>query len=164
MLFLVSILAGTRRVWIASPFFLPEPGTRHAMVYAASRGVDMRILTMGPVNDHPLAYRASREAYGELLEGGVSVYEYQPSMMHAKALIVDDSWVSAGSTNFDPLSFFHNNELNVSHNTRAMHAELEAFFEESFAASDQMTLAEWRDRPWLDRMIGRAMMHFRSIF
>jgi cardiolipin synthase len=164
MLFLVSILAGTRRVWIASPFFLPEPGTRAAMVRAAKAGVDVRILTMGPINDHPLAYRASREAYGELLMGGVTVYEYQPAMMHAKALLVDDSWVSAGSTNFDPLSFFHNNELNVSHNTVAMRAELEAFFEESFKRSDPMTLDEWHARPWGDRLVGRTMMLFRSMF
>lgn len=164
MLFLVSIMAGTRRVWIASPFFLPEPGTRQALVYVAGRGVDVRILTMGPANDHPMAYRAAREAYGELLEGGVHIYEYQPAMMHAKALLVDDSWLSTGSTNFDPLSFFHNNELNVSHNTDLIREDLERFFDESFARSDEMTLEEWKTRPWTDRVMGKTMMRFRSIF
>lgn len=164
MLFHVSIKAARQRVWIASPYFLPEPSTRRALLDACRAGVDVRVLTMGPANDRGLVYKAGREAYEDLLRGGVAIYEYQPAMMHAKAILVDDDWMSTGSANFDPLSFFHNNELNISHKDPFIRDHLDRFFRASFEKSNEVTLDEWKRRPLPDRVIGKALQFFRMVF
>jgi cardiolipin synthase len=164
MLFHVSIHAARQRVWIASPYFLPEPSTRRALLDACKRGVDVRVLTMGPANDRGAVYKAARESYAELIEGGIQIFEYQPAMMHAKAILVDDGWASTGSANFDPLSFFHNNELNVSDADQRTRRHLDAFFDRAFSRSEQVTMAAWQRRPLGDKLIGKAVASFRMIF
>ncbi|MFN3432018.1 MAG: phospholipase D-like domain-containing protein [Candidatus Sericytochromatia bacterium] len=164
MLFHISIKAARRRVWIASPYFMPEPSTRKVLIDACKAGIDVKVLTMGRCNDRAYVYQAGREAYEELLRGGVELYEYTPAMMHAKAILVDDDWMSTGSANFDPLSFFNNNELNVSHGSPVMREHLEAFFQESFARSEHVTLETWQHRPLVDRVVGKTLQAFRMIF
>ncbi|MNS40820.1 putative cardiolipin synthase YwiE [compost metagenome] len=164
MLFHISIKAARQRVWIASPYFMPEPSTRRVLIEAAQAGVDVRVLTMGRSNDRTYVYQAGREAYEDLLRGGIQIFEYAPAMMHAKAILVDDDWMSTGSANFDPLSFFNNNELNVSHGSPAMREHLEAFFQESFERSDCITLEAWQRRPLVDRLVGKTLQAFRMVF
>ena len=82
----------------------------------------------GPKNDKVLPYMASRRLYGLLLAAGVRIYEYQPAMMHAKTMLIDHRFVTLGSTNFDPRSFFLNSELNTTIGDPAFAAEVEAFF------------------------------------
>lgn len=144
-----AIQASRTRLWIASPYFLPNTNARGAIIDARRRGVPVRVLTEGPRNDNPFAYQASRSIYLPLLEAGVEIYEYQPAMMHAKAFLVDDAWVSTGSANFDPRALFHNDELNVSTTDPALARQLEAFFTRAFARSHRVTTAEMAHRgPW----------------
>lgn len=156
MLFHLTILAAHHRLWLSSPYFIPEVNVRRALLEAKRKGVDVRVLTMGHRNDKPLVYCVAREHYQELLENGIEIYEYQPSMMHAKSLLVDDRWVSMGSTNVDPRSFYENDELNVSLADPALIHNIEQFLLDSFDRSRRVTLADWQRRPLWQRLQGQA--------
>jgi len=99
-----------------------------ALLAAARRGVRVRVLTPGKI-DHNLARSASRRDYGAL--GGVEIFEYQASLLHAKTMVVDGAWATVGSTNFDNRSFAMNDELNVGIHDRAIARGLEELFEQN---------------------------------
>ena len=108
------IAKATRSIHITNPYFLPDKNLRREMVKAVrERGVDVTILVPGTKADHLLTRRSSRALYGDLLEGGARIFEYQPSMIHAKIALIDGLWAAAGSTNFDSRSFGLNDELNA---------------------------------------------------
>ncbi|MEB3268666.1 MAG: cardiolipin synthase B [Leptolyngbya sp.] len=153
-LFHICVLAAKHRVWIASPYLLPDRATCHTLAQARGRGVDVRIVTMGPRSDKPLVWDVARSRYGRLLSAGVDLYEYQPSMMHAKVILIDQHWVSAGSANLDPRSFFHNDELNLCTCDRTLLASVEQLFEQAFAHSRLITPKQWRQRPLGQRLRG----------
>lgn len=163
MLFQISFLGAKQRIWIGSPYFIPEGNTRDALIQAKQNGVDVRVLTMGRRNDKPIVHFASRENYEELLAAGIQICEYQPSMMHAKLAVVDDSWVSTGSANFDPRSYFHNDELNVSTQKPELVENVANFFEDSLADSRCLTYAEWQQRPFHEKIIGRVGLIFKPL-
>jgi len=148
------------RLWIASPYFLPDPSSRRILFEAKHRGVDVRILTMGKTCDKPFVHYASRELYGDLLQGGIEIYEYQKTMMHAKAWLVDDHWVSLGSANFDPRSLFKNDELNISTSEVAVIPQIEAFFKLGFANSYFVNRKDWQRRSKVERLIGQFCLLF----
>lgn len=154
LLYYTAIGAAQRRIWLVSPYFLPNWDTTAALAAAAARGVDVKLLLVGPENDKLLPYMASRRLYGQLLAAGVRIYEYAPAMMHAKAMIVDDRWTTVGSTNFDPRSFFLNSELNISVDDQAFAAETAAFFEKALVESVEVTYEAWRARPWREHVLG----------
>lgn len=160
-LFYTSILAARKRVWVASPYFLPSRDLQEALQRAKKNGVDVRILTMGPHNDKSYVYHAARELYGSLLTAGVKIYEYQPSMMHAKVLLLDDDWVSTGSANFDPRSSFHNDELHCSISEPELAKKIEQFFTVAFAQSQLVSQADWRRRSTRNRILGRLVLSLR---
>ncbi|MGP1375390.1 MAG: phospholipase D-like domain-containing protein [Almyronema sp.] len=151
-------LSARRRLWIASPYLLPEQNTRQILIQAARQGVNVRILTMGSLSDKPYVYYASRELYGELLSNGIEIYEYQPSMMHAKLILIDQDWVSLGSANLDPRSFFHNDELNFSTAQPFVVNQLEQLFLQAFTKSKSVSLATWRSRPLAKKLYGRCSL------
>ncbi|MFQ4145742.1 phosphatidylserine/phosphatidylglycerophosphate/cardiolipin synthase family protein [Chlorogloeopsis sp. ULAP02] len=156
MLFQVSFLAARQRIWIGSPYFVPDSNTRNVLIQAKNKGVDVRILTMGQKNDKPIVRFASRELYGELLAAGIQVCEYQPSMMHAKLALIDDDWVSTGSANFDPRSYHHNDELNVSTRNPQLISKIGSLFEQAQAESQCLSQQEWENRPLTEKILGRV--------
>jgi len=151
----LCILSAQKRIWIASPYLLPEPKTCQMVADICKKGIEVRILTMGPQNDKPYVYYVSRERYKPLLKSGVKIHEYQPSMMHAKVILIDDHWVSMGSANFDPRSFFHNDELNICTSHATLVHNIENFFEEAFQKSHCVDFKEWSDRPLQERAYGK---------
>ncbi len=157
-LFYASLVAAKQRIWIASPYFLPDPRSRQTLIQAHLEGLDVRILTVGPHNDKQVVYHAVRERYNELLKAGIPIYEYSPSMMHGKILLIDDRWISTGSTNLDPRSFFHNDELNLSLVDPDLAQQVEDFFQWSFSRSHLVHLAKWRRRPLGGRIMGRLAL------
>jgi cardiolipin synthase len=161
LLFNLHLASARRRVWIASPYFLPGPGLLGAMAAAQRRGVDVRLLTVGPRSDKPMIRWGARETYGALLEAGVAVYEYAPGMMHAKAMLVDRDSVTAGSANFDARSFFRNDELTITVQDAGLASRLEAFFQESFERSHRVEPPSWERRPTLESWVGRGLLVFR---
>jgi cardiolipin synthase len=84
----------------------------------------------------------------------VRIYEYRPSMTHVKALIVDEGWAVIGSTNVDNRSFEHNDEVNVAVRDSALACRLRQDFERDLAASEMITIDEWRARPFVERLVG----------
>jgi cardiolipin synthase len=163
MLFQVSFLAARERIWISSPYFVPDVNTRNVLIQAKNNGVDVRVLTMGEKNDKPLVHLASRELYGELLQAGVQICEYQPSMSHAKIALIDNQWVSTGSANFDPRSYMHNDELNVSTNKPELITKIDNFFVNALAKSNCITHSQWENRPVTEQIRGRFGLLFKPL-
>ena len=160
-LFYTSILAANKRIWLASPYFLPDKNSRRALLKAKKNGVDVRILTVGAHNDKKLVYYGVRERYGDLLAAGIEINEYQPSMMHAKVLLIDDAYVSTGSTNLDPRSLFLNDELHLSMVEPLLAKVVEDFFLRGFKKSDRIEMQQWKTRPLWQRLLGHVVLFFR---
>ncbi len=160
-LFQSSLLAARERIWLASPYFFPDLNSRSMLIAAKKKGLDVKILTTSSVSDKKKVYYASSEGYGPLLAAGVEIYEYQPSMTHAKLLLIDDRWMSTGSANFDPRSFFHNDELDFSTGEPNVLKEVEQIFERGFSKSKLARMEDWRKRSLWRRMVGRAVRFFQ---
>lgn len=113
----------------------------------------MRVLVPGRLSDQRFVRIASRRMYPELLQGGVRMYEYRPSMTHVKALIVDRTWAVIGTTNIDNRSFEHNDEVNVAFREQAVTDRLRRDFEADLTASDQITLDRYAARSPFEKLI-----------
>jgi cardiolipin synthase len=162
LMFMLAIASAQRRILIANAYFVPNTLAVEMLVAARRRGVDVEIIVPGPVNDAKLVERASRAKWGPLLEAGVRIYEYQPTMYHTKVTVVDDYWVSVGSTNFDNRSFRLNDEANLNVLDDAFGREQAAVFARDRTRARQVTLEEWRRRPLTERLeelVGRMVRH-----
>jgi cardiolipin synthase len=156
LMYLLSIAAAKKRIALASSYFVPDNQMIEALVKARRRGVEVEIIVPGPIIDEHVVRRASRARWGELLEAGVRIYEYQPTMFHCKVLVVDGNWVSVGSTNFDNRSFRLNDEANLNILDSQLAAEQEAAFAKDKSNSKEMHLKTWRRRPWKEKLIENA--------
>lgn len=118
---------------------------------AIDRGLKVRILVPGRKSDHIVTRSTSRAGYGQLLKAGAEVYEYQPSMIHAKVLCIDDLWAVIGSTNFDNRSFGINDEVNLAVRNRAVAKQFEQDMALDLDQSRRISLEEWTHRPVTER-------------
>lgn len=134
------------RIWLGTAYFLPSRNMLRALRAARRRGVDVRLLLPGPINDHPTVYHAGRRYYHFLLRHGIRIFEYQPAFMHAKLYLCDD-WCSVGSCNMDRWGLRWNLEANLESSDPALCGEVEAFFRAGFADSNEITLEHWLRRP-----------------
>ena len=116
------------------------------------RGVEVKIIVPGKHSDHLLTRRSSRRLYGDLLKNGAQIYEYQPSMIHTKSLVVDGVWSVVGSTNFDSRSFGLNDEVNMAALDEELAARMEHDFQADLATSRRVTYREWRRRSPFERV------------
>jgi cardiolipin synthase len=146
ILFQALIKSARETIRITTPYFLPDRSARHALVEAGQRGVRVQILTAGPHIDHPIIRTLSRHSCRHLLQGGAEIFEYQPSMIHAKLMTVDGQWSVVGSTNFDHRSFALNDEVNLAVLDRDLATRIEADFADDLKQSCPLTLAMLRDR------------------
>jgi cardiolipin synthase len=145
--FLALSIAGARRtLYIANSYFVPDDDFRRLLIEAARRGVDVRVLTAGEKSDVKTTWYAGRARYEELLRGGVRIYEYVPTMMHAKSMVVDALWSTIGSMNFDNRSLAFNNESNLVMLDAALGAQLQRTFEEDLRYAKEIRLDEFRRR------------------
>jgi cardiolipin synthase len=147
LLYLLSLAAARQSIDIQSPYLITDESTGWSLTEARRRGVQVRMLVEGDITDAKPVKFAGRAAYGRFLEQGIGVYEYQPSMMHTKALIVDGVLSIVGSANFDNRSLELNDELNVAVFDRAVASRLLADFEQDLAKSTRLDLEQWRSRP-----------------
>jgi len=147
ILFQLLMACARKRIYITTPYFLPDRSARKAVRQAVGeRNVDVRILTPGKRSDHAMTRSSSRRLYGSVLKAGARVYEYRPSMIHAKVMIVDDLWSVVGSTNFDYRSFELNDEVNMAVLDPALAARLSEDFRRDLANSAEIDYREWRRR------------------
>ena len=146
LMYLLSIASATRSIRLQAAYFVPDDLAIATFIAARQRGVQIEIIVPGPHMDAKLVQSASRSLWGALLDAGVQIYEYQPTMYHCKVMIVDELWVSVGSTNFDDRSFRLNDESNLNIYDAAFAAAQTGVFAEDKAKSRRMTRGEFKDR------------------
>jgi cardiolipin synthase len=150
-LYFLAIACARESLHLTSAYFAPRPAFVEALADAAERGVDVRILVPGPHIDKEFVRQAGRAVYEELLGAGVRVYEYCPTMIHAKTLTIDGVWSSVGSVNFDNRSFQLQDEVTLCICSRAFAGQLDAQFARDLERSEQINLARWNGRGPLNR-------------
>jgi len=163
MMMLLAITAATRSIDIANAYFVPDDVTRRALVAAVKRGVRVRILVPGKYIDTATVRRASRGLWGELLEAGVQIHEYLPTMLHCKLMVVDGLMTSVGSTNFDVRSFRLNDEANLNIYDAAFAVRQTEVFEADLKQSRRVTLQTWRARPFTEKLHEHVLAWFGSL-
>ncbi|MFN3663814.1 cardiolipin synthase [Yoonia sp.] len=164
MKLMAVIASAENHIRITTPYFVPDDVAIAQLVQARARGVTVDIIVPGEHMSKDAVRRASRYFWGDLLKAGVNIYEFQPTFLHAKLLIVDDAFVSIGSTNFDERSFRLNDEANLNiFDTPFAEAKTDIFAQD-LARSRQITLAEWQNRPLLQRSSDWAWSWFRAQF
>jgi cardiolipin synthase len=141
-----------------------DASTRWALQDATMRGVRVRILVEGDVTDAKPVKYASRHAYDWLLALGVEIFEYQPTMMHVKVMVVDDIWSMFGSANFDNRSLELNDELNVAVWSADLASRFLRDFEQDLTVSRKLELQSWRQRSLLDKGRERFWSLFGEVF
>jgi cardiolipin synthase len=146
LLYFMAIQASRKSIHIQNSYFLPDAQIRKALIDAAGRGVDVRVMVPGPNIDIPPIRMASRRDFGPMLQGGVKIFEYQPTMIHSKALVVDGIFTTIGSINFDARSMSKNAELSVSFYDRAFAESVEAMFERDLAHCREVIYEAWKHR------------------
>jgi cardiolipin synthase len=152
MLFLLSINSAKKSILITNPYFIPDDVMTEALVKAATRGVRVVVLLPGEI-DNQLTYSTSRSHYGPLLLGGVQVFEYKASLMHAKTIVIDGVWSTIGSTNFDNRSFALNQEINLTVYDSGIAHRLEEIFQEDLKYSQQITYEQWQSWSIFERLV-----------
>src|SRR2546430_8076644 len=138
----VAFTAATKRIWITNAYCTPTSDQVEQLVKAVHRHVDVRLLLPGPNNDQPLTKSAGRSAYGKMLEGGVKIFEYQPTMIHEKSMVIDGLFSMFGSSNLDARSSEINEELDVVVYDQNFGGEMEAVFEKDLQQAREYTLQE----------------------
>jgi cardiolipin synthase len=154
LMYLMSITAAKHTIHLSSSYFVPEELTIKALIAASKRGVKVRIITPGATIDSRIVRAASHDKWGPLLAAGIEIAEYQPTMYHVKALVVDSLMVSVGSTNFDNRSFSLNDEANLNVIDAAFATEQVRIFDEDWKHAKLITYQAWLDRPLLDKAAG----------
>ncbi len=162
LMYMLAITAAEKSILLSSAYFVPDELTLQTLVAALKRGVDVQIITPGKYIDTEMVRRASRAVWGDLLAAGAKIYEYEPTMYHCKVMIVDELMVSAGSTNFDTRSFNLNDEANLNIYDAAFAQQQVAIFRDDLAHSRQITLQQWRQRPWTEKLWEHAAAVMRS--
>ncbi len=156
LMYLLSIGAATRSIRLSMSYFVPDDVAIASFADALQRGVKVQLILPGEHIDTEVVRRASRAQWGKLLRAGAEIYEYQPTMFHCKVMIVDDLWVSVGSTNFDNRSFSVNDEANLNVYDAVFAQRQSAVFEEDLKRSRRISLKEWEDRPWREKLVEHA--------
>jgi cardiolipin synthase len=150
-----GIVKARRRLWIATPYFVPDKGLHDALRLAAHSGVDVRLLgQLYP--DRWIPYYAARYWWTDMLEAGVRVYQYAKGMMHAKVMLIDDDLVSVGSANLDNRSMYLNFEANCLIYSHDAAARIEASFLRDFDESILLDREVYAARPFAGRLLENA--------
>lgn len=162
LMYLLSIAAAEKSIRVGNAYFLPDDLTTQTLLEAVGRGVSVEILVPGEWNDSKTVRLAGRQRIGRLLEGGVRVYEYEPTMYHCKNMMIDGLWTSVGSANFDNRSFRINAEANLNVINRDFTATAEQVFHQDLQRAREFTLQDWHDRSPAEKIVGSAATLLRS--
>jgi cardiolipin synthase len=159
---LLALTAAKTSIDIENAYFVPDKLTVEALCSAARRGVRVRIVVPGRHTDARIGRWAAQGLYGSLLEAGISLFEYQPTMMHCKVLVIDGVWSSVGSSNFDDRSFRLNDEANLNVFSEEMAREQIALIDADIRQSRRMALNKWKHRKFGRRINERLALLLRS--
>ena len=161
-LFLLALASARRSVLLSNPYFLPDQAMRDVMERAAHKGVSVKILVPGVV-DHELVRQASRSGFGRMLRAGIQIYEYRGALLHAKTMVVDGTWATVGSTNFDNRSFALNEEINVAMYDPVLAGRLEKAFEDDLRHAARVDYETWKRRPLRERVFEILSLPIRDL-
>jgi cardiolipin synthase len=156
LMYLLSIASAAKSIRLQAAYFVPDDLAIETLVAARKRGVKIEIIVPGPNTDSEIVQGASRSRWAALLAAGVLIYEYQPSLYHCKVLIVDDVWVSVGSTNFDNRSFRLNDEANLNVYDAVFAAEQVTVFDSDKRVSRRLTRADFKNRSIFGKIFDAA--------
>lgn len=159
MMFLEAIHSAEKRIWIASPYFIPDQAVLYALTLAALRGVDVRIM-LPAKPDHLLVYLSSFSNYQVLIPLGVKLFRYTAGFMHQKVFLVDDAYAAVGTANLDNRSFRLNFEITLINCHRRFVDAVEKMLDEDFGNCRQVSVAEYNGRSFLFRMAVRIARLF----
>jgi cardiolipin synthase len=162
LMYLLSIASAERSILLSNSYFVPDQVAIEQLLAARRRGVRIEIIVPGKHTDSQVVRQASRAQWKDLLEAGVEIHEYQPTMYHVKVMVVDGMWASVGSTNFDPRSFSLNDEANLNVMDAEFARQQEQVFEDDKLQSRRITLEMWRKRPLWERLQERLAGLLRS--
>lgn len=146
LMLMTALAAAQKNIRIATPYFVPDELTRQQLLEARKRGVEIQIVIPGSQTDARIVRKASRHLWGELLQAGIKISEYQPTFFHWKLIIVDDIWTSVGSTNIDDRALRLNDEANISLFDQEFARAQTALFDKDTAASKPYTFSDWQSR------------------
>jgi cardiolipin synthase len=161
LMYLFSIACASKSIRLQAAYFVPDDLAIKTFVAARQRGVEIEIIVPGPIIDEHIVQHASRSLWPELLDAGVRIFEFQPTMYHCKVLIVDDLWVSVGSTNFDDRSFRLNDEANLNVYDAEFAIRQVKTFEDDKAQSRLITRNELKKRTRTQKILGEAAVMLR---
>ena len=156
-----QLASASESIWLATPYFVPDRGIRRELILAASRGVDVRVLTTQKTDSAPAQW-AARAFYGELLDNGIRVFEYTPRLLHSKVLIVDGDRASIGTANLDYRSLFTNYELTLISRNRGLINPLRQVFLSDLKSADEITEVSRRHRGFINGMYGALGLLLRK--
>jgi cardiolipin synthase A/B len=160
LFFFLSFLAARKRLWITTPYFVPDSHTRKVVAERARAGVDVRILLPDEHTDAKPIRRAGHSYFQELLDAGVRLYEYQPTMMHTKHVVVDSLWSVVGSANMDVRSKELNQENVIGLLDDEFAKQLDDTFEDDLKHAVEIDAAQWKKRGIKARIIERFCVFF----
>jgi cardiolipin synthase A/B len=146
VMYVAAITFAENSLHMTNAYFVPDSQINKALTDAAKRGVDVKIILPG-ITDRSLAQYAGQYHYSDLLKSGVRLFKRRDVLLHAKTLVIDGVWSTVGSTNMEWWSFSSNDEVNAVILSREFAAEMEKMFAEDLAASDEIRLEEWKERP-----------------
>jgi cardiolipin synthase len=153
LMYLMAIDGARRSIDLEAAYFVPDDLTMAALQRALARGVRIRLVVPGPYVDSEVISHASQARWGQMLRAGARIYRFQPAMFHNKLMIVDGYLTLAGSANFDNRSFSLNDESNINVFDRRFAGHMEEVIERDIAQSMELTLDQWRHRPWTRRVL-----------
>ena len=161
LMYLLSIASAVRTIRLQAAYFVPDELAIATLISARRRGVKIEIILPGPHTDEKIVQSASRHLWPELLDSGVVIYEFEPTMYHCKVFIVDEIWVSVGSTNFDDRSFRLNDEVNLNIYDADFAAAQVKVFEQDITRSRRVTRGELNDRSSAGKFRDRLALTLR---
>ena len=162
LMYLMAIAAAERSIDLQAAYFVPDDLIIKALLAARHRGVRVRVNLPGKHIDSETVRLASKAHWGELLLAGVEIYEYQPTMMHNKLLIVDGEMTSVGSTNFDVRSFRLNDEASLNVYDPAFAARMTDVFEADLKPTVRYTYQMWKRRPLKEKLVEKFILPIKS--
>ncbi|WP_372177644.1 phosphatidylserine/phosphatidylglycerophosphate/cardiolipin synthase family protein [Xanthomonas axonopodis pv. phyllanthi] len=162
LMYLIAIAAARSSIDLAAAYFVPDALITRSLLEARTCGVRIRVLLPGKHIDAVSVRLASKASWEPLLQAGIEIHEYQPTMLHTKLLIIDGLLVSVGSTNFDIRSFRLNDEASLNVYDRTLAARMTEVFERDLQRAEQYSLERWRARPLRHRLGEKLVFPFRS--
>jgi cardiolipin synthase len=162
LMYLMAITAAEDSIYISSAYFVPDEMSVNALIDAAKRGVEIRIIVPGKHIDNELVRKASRAGWGDMLKANIQIAEYTPTMYHCKILIIDHLLVSIGSTNFDNRSFRLNDEANLNIMDKDFAIEQANIFNDDWQHSHQITYEDWLARPLKEKFLEKVAVLLKS--